>query len=50
MEKKLRTLLENLDEMRAAGERARRVINARFSPAVLGPKYVGFFESLRASR
>ncbi|HKW13880.1 MAG TPA: glycosyltransferase family 4 protein [Candidatus Krumholzibacteria bacterium] len=46
MEKKLRTLLDNPEEMRAAGERARRVISSRFSPAVLGPQYVRFFESL----
>jgi glycosyltransferase involved in cell wall biosynthesis len=46
MEKKLRALIENPAEMRAAGERARRVISARFSPAVLGPKYVSFFASL----
>jgi glycosyltransferase involved in cell wall biosynthesis len=46
METKLRALLDNPEEMRAAGERARRVINARFSPAVLGPKYASFFESL----
>jgi len=47
MEKKLRALLENPDEMKAAGQRAQRVIHERFSPAVLGPKYVSFLESLR---
>src|SRR5262245_52726696 len=46
MEKKLRALIENPDAMRTAGERARRVVSERFSPAVLGPKYLSFFESL----
>jgi glycosyltransferase involved in cell wall biosynthesis len=50
MEKKLRALIKNPDEMRAAGQRAKRVINERFSPQVLGPKYVSFFESLQAAR
>jgi len=50
MEKKLRALLENGDEMAAASERAQRVVAERFSPRVLGPKYVEFFESLLASR
>jgi glycosyltransferase involved in cell wall biosynthesis len=50
METKLRALLEKPDEMRAAGARAQRVINERFSPQVLGPKYVSFFESLQAAR
>jgi len=48
MEKKLRLLLENSEEMRAASERARRVVTERFSPAVLGPKYREFLQSLRA--
>ena len=39
--------VENPDEMKAAGQRAQRVIHERFSPAVLGPKYVSFLESLR---
>ena len=47
MEKKLRALLENPGEMKAAGERARRVVSERFSPAVLGPRYLSFFDSLR---
>ncbi|HET6463767.1 MAG TPA: glycosyltransferase family 4 protein [Candidatus Krumholzibacteria bacterium] len=47
MERRLRTLIEDPDEIRAAGARAKRIINERFSPAVLGPKYVSFLESLR---
>jgi glycosyltransferase involved in cell wall biosynthesis len=47
MEKKLRALIEDPNELRAAGERAKRVVNERFSPSVLGPKYLGFFDSLR---
>jgi len=47
MERKLRALIEDPNELRAAGERAKRVIHERFSPAVLGPKYVSFLESLR---
>jgi glycosyltransferase involved in cell wall biosynthesis len=47
MEKRLRELIENEGAMRAASERARRVVAERFSPAVLGPKYASFFESLR---
>lgn len=50
MERKLRELLENPDALAGAGERARRVVAERFSPAVLGPKYVAFFESLLAGR
>lgn len=50
MEKKLRALLENGDEMAAASERTQRIVAERFSPRVLGPKYVEFFESLLASR
>jgi glycosyltransferase involved in cell wall biosynthesis len=48
MEKKLRALVGSRDAMRAAGERAQRAISERFSPQVLGPRYVGFFETLRA--
>lgn len=48
MEKKLRALFDDPAAMAAASERARRVVAERFSPAVLGPKYVSFFESLRA--
>lgn len=47
MEKKLRGLIEDAGAMRTASERARHVVAERFSPAVLGPKYVSFFESLR---
>jgi glycosyltransferase involved in cell wall biosynthesis len=50
MEKKLRVLLENPQEMTAASERARRAVAERFSPQVLGPRYVQFFESLAAQR
>lgn len=50
MEQKVRSLLENETEMTAARERARRVVAERFSPEVLGPKYVAFFESLLAKR
>jgi glycosyltransferase involved in cell wall biosynthesis len=50
MEKKLRALIEDPDAMRAASTRAKRVVNERFSPSVLGPKYVSFFESLRTAR
>jgi glycosyltransferase involved in cell wall biosynthesis len=50
MEKKLRALIEDPAAMRAAGERARRVVAELFSPTVLGPRYVRFFEALLANR
>jgi glycosyltransferase involved in cell wall biosynthesis len=50
MEKKLRALIEDSDAMAAASERARRAVAERFSPHVLGPQYVSFFESLLAGR
>jgi glycosyltransferase involved in cell wall biosynthesis len=50
MERQLRRLIADPGAMGEAGRRARRVIDARFSPAVLGPKYVSFLESLRARR
>lgn len=46
MEKKLRALLDDPAAMTAARARARRVVAERFSPQVLGPQYVRFFESL----
>ena len=46
MERNLRALLDDRAAMAAASERARRVVAERFSPAVLGPKYVSFFETL----
>jgi glycosyltransferase involved in cell wall biosynthesis len=48
METKLRALLEDPATMREVGVRARRMIEQRFSPAVLGPRYVSFLESIRA--
>jgi glycosyltransferase involved in cell wall biosynthesis len=48
MERKLRALLDDREEMTAARQRARRVVSERFSPAVLGPRYVRFFEELAA--
>jgi glycosyltransferase involved in cell wall biosynthesis len=50
MARKLGELLENPAAMSAASEHARRVVAERFSPAVLGPKYVSFFESLLEKR
>jgi glycosyltransferase involved in cell wall biosynthesis len=46
MEQKLRALLESPDELTAAGDRSRQLVAERFSPQVLGPRYVEFFESL----
>jgi glycosyltransferase involved in cell wall biosynthesis len=50
MEKKLRALLEDPAATREAGERARHAVAQRFSPAVLGPRYLQFFESLKPTR
>jgi glycosyltransferase involved in cell wall biosynthesis len=50
LERKTRALIDDGDRLREIGERARRVVAERFSPAVLGPRYVAFFEALRARR
>jgi glycosyltransferase involved in cell wall biosynthesis len=50
METTIRSLLEDGDRLRAIGERARRAVAERFSPAVLGPRYVAFFEQLMRKR
>jgi glycosyltransferase involved in cell wall biosynthesis len=46
MEKKLRALIDNPAAMHSAGERACDVVAERFSPSVLGPKYVRFLEEV----
>jgi glycosyltransferase involved in cell wall biosynthesis len=48
LERKTRALIEDHDRLNEMGERARRVVARRFSPAALGPSYVEFFETLRA--
>jgi len=46
MEGKIRALLNDDALRRETGARARRLVEERFSPAVLGPRYVQFFEML----
>ncbi len=50
MEASIRSLLGDGDRLRAMQENARRMVEARFSPAVLGPRYVEFFEQLMRKR
>lgn len=46
LEQKLRALLENPAAMHSASERAREMVAHRFSPTVLGPRYVQFIEKM----
>jgi glycosyltransferase involved in cell wall biosynthesis len=46
LEQKLRALLDDPVAMRRAGKRARDVVAQRFSPSVLGPRYVHFLKSM----
>jgi glycosyltransferase involved in cell wall biosynthesis len=48
LERKTRALIEDRERRQAMGERARRLVAERFSPAVLGPRYVEFFATLLA--
>jgi glycosyltransferase involved in cell wall biosynthesis len=50
LERKTRELIADPARMEEIGARARRMVAERFSPAVLGPRYVEFFESLRRGR
>jgi glycosyltransferase involved in cell wall biosynthesis len=50
METSIRALLGDTGRLRAMQEGARRLVEARFSPAVLGPRYVEFFEELLRKR
>jgi glycosyltransferase involved in cell wall biosynthesis len=50
LERKTRELIADAARMEEIGARARRMVAERFSPAVLGPRYVEFFESLRRGR
>ena len=50
MEAAIRALFADRDRLDAMRERARRAVAERFSPAVLGPRYVQFFESLLGRR
>jgi glycosyltransferase involved in cell wall biosynthesis len=50
METSIRSLLADNDRLRAMQEGARRVVEERFSPSVLGPRYVEFFEQLKRKR
>lgn len=48
LEEKTRALIGDRARMEEIGARAKRMVAERFSPAVLGPRYVEFFESLLA--
>jgi glycosyltransferase involved in cell wall biosynthesis len=48
LEYSVRALLEDPSAMQRASTRARDLVAQRFSPAVLGPRYVRFFENVLA--
>lgn len=50
METAIRSLMDDAGRLRAIRENTRRVVSERFSPSVLGPRYVDFFERLVRGR